>query len=351
MKNLSFSKTNPFSDVQLEQLVSIYPESVVLDESLSIRCVSHSILDATGYTLNELLGKSLSVLSHAHDLDALMSYKLASGCFQEEQVEIRTKSGGLITFEISGASFGSLHLLKLKNLDEINLIYDRVTEKTQELDRFVYLSAHALRGPLATIKGLTHLAKQTYDRAELDFILQQIDNFSESLDGKLHRLIYFAESDKAMESSSETVSLPDVFQTLAKIREDYVDTINLECKGNDAGFAFDHGATVISLLQNVAAFCLQQSRGKDHKLTLDVHANPHVVEIVFRASGFAFPSTLLEKMKTINFGYSEILNHPELINCYAAKKIMFKMKGSIQFVPAHSHEMVVLMTIPQTLTR
>ena len=56
---------------------------------------------------------------------------------------------------------------------------------------------------------------------------------------------------------------------------------------------------------------------------------------------------LREKLSTTNFGYSEILLHQELVNCYAAKKIIFKLRGDIHFVINAIHEVVILITIPR----
>ena len=67
--------------------------------------------------------------------------------------------------------------------------------------------------------------------------------------------------------------------------------------------------------------------------------------MVFEFADFELSDSLKEKLSNTNFGYSEILHYPELINCYAAKKIIFKLRGDIQFILTPSHEVVVLMTV------
>ncbi len=342
------------SEVDLRQRIgSIFPDSVILDNRFNFISISQNILEAIGYTRAELHGMPVSCLSPASNMEELLEHKLRPGYFAEEPIEIRSKMGDAIMYSISGfylgliAEVNGMIVLKFKNLDEINLMHDRLEAKTIEVDRFVYLSAHALRGPLATLKGLINLARISKDPEEMDFLVQQMDSFAEKLDDKLHRLIYFAESDKGDESLVQELTLQSVCEALsANIQEGSVDhPVHFQCLSGDLSQVFGNGETVLSLLRNLALFFCQQPKETDNQLLLDTHSNLGATEIIIRAKGFLMSDSLKERLSNTNFGYSEILQYPELINCYAAKKIIFKLKGDMQFMLTPSGEVVVLITV------
>jgi signal transduction histidine kinase len=340
-----------------QRIGSIFPDSVILDNQFNFVSISQNILDATGYNRFELLGTSVSRLANTYDLRSHLEEKLRSGFFEEETLDIASKDGGKIVYSISGFYFGlitdinGLIVLKFKNLDEISLTYERHETKINELDNFVYLSAHALRGPLATIKGLINLSKSTKDINEINLFVQQMETFADRLDDKLHRLIFFAESDKGYESYDQEIALESICKTLAaEINEVSIrQSIHFKCEAFDKSICFQNGEVTLSLLRNLVSFFCQQPTTTDNLLLLDAHANASAMEIILRAKGFLLSESIREKIKATNFGYSEILSYPELINCYAAKKAIFRLKGSIQFILTSSVDVVVLITFPNDM--
>jgi hypothetical protein len=341
------------SDIR-QRIGSIFPDSIILDNQFNFVSISQNILEATGYCREELHGKSVAAFSRKNDLKKLLQEKLLHGFFEEEQFEICKKNEGSIIYGISGfymgliAEINGIIVLKFKNLDEINLMYDRLEAKTTELDRFVYLSAHALRGPLATMKGLINLSKTTTSPAEQNFIMSQLDIFADKLDDKLHKLIHFAESDKGYESSVHELSIEAVCEALKKsISESSVDhPVQFQHEEIDQTLILENGEVVLSLLRNLVLFFCNQSKVKDNQLLMDIHSSASATEFFLSARGFTLEDSVKEKLITSNFGYSEILNYPELINFYSAKKIVFKLRGDIQFIISSSG-MFVLITVPR----
>jgi signal transduction histidine kinase len=344
---------NIISDADIRRLIgSIFPDSVILDNRFNFISISGNILETVGYTRAELQGTPISRLSSTSNIQEIIEEKLLCGYFAEERFEIRSKAGNTIMYAISGfylgliAEVNGMIVLKFKNLDELDLMHDRLEAKTLELDRFVYLSAHDLRGPLATMKGLINLAKICKNRKEMDFLIRQMDSFAGKLDDKLHRLIYYTESDKGDESIVRDLSLKSVCDELStNIQEGSIDhPVHFKCLSGDPAQVFKNGEAILSLLRNLVLFFCQQQKRTDNYLILDTHFNLDTADLRLRSKGFLLSDSLKEKLSNINFGYSEILRYPELINCYAAKKIIFKLKGNIQFMVMPSHEVVVLIT-------
>lgn len=184
------------------RIEDMFPDSLLVNNRFQIISLSKNLRESLNFTSEELGGESINMLSQHGDLESELREQLREGVFDETQILLTSKDGQSILFSISGfylgllADVNNLIILKLRNLDEINLMYNRLEAKTAEVDRFVYLSAHSLRGPLATMKGLLNLLKMSKNEEEKIFLMEQIDLFGQKLDNKLHSLIYFAESDK-----------------------------------------------------------------------------------------------------------------------------------------------------------
>jgi light-regulated signal transduction histidine kinase (bacteriophytochrome) len=333
---------------------AIFPDVIVLNNEFRVVAMSQNILDGIGYGREELLNRSVRCLSRNTDLEQQLKEKLRQGYFVDEHFEIHGKSDKAIHYTISGFYLGiisdtnGLIVLRLRNQDEINLQHDKAEAKTAEIDRFVYVSAHALRGPLATMKGLINVARTYSTTDELTFLTNQLEQYAEKLDDKLHKLIYFAESDKGHEAPSKTISLGHLLHEIeATIINSHIDhQVNFSCMASDKSMAFENGEVLLSLFRNLIRFFCHQQKEYKNELKLDVHSNPDMTEIVLQAKGFLPNDLLKAKLSAVGFSYSEILNYPELINYYAVKKIVFKLRADIQFVLSEGNDVTVLINIP-----
>ncbi len=339
------------SEVQ-QQIGMIFRDHIILDAKFRFISISQNILDAMSYSREELLGKSVKLFSRNSNLEDELGLHLQPGYFADELIELHRRDGAALLFSISGFYLGlisdinGLIILKLVNQDEITIEHDRLADKTLEIDRFVYVAAHALRGPLATIRGLANLAVNHADTDELKFIVNHINDNARKLDEKIYNLIYFSESDKGFEVNSNPVSATDLTAHLESIALSAMPGNSPAVKCT-AVRDFENGEMIRSLFGNLVSFFARQNVSSNPEFHLDAHARGNVIEIVFYARGFAHHSLLKQKMSIVNSGYSEILNHPDLLNFYAAKKVLFRLRGEMQFVLAGRDEYTVLMTIPQ----
>jgi nitrogen-specific signal transduction histidine kinase len=337
------------------RIASIFHDCVILDPLFNVVTVSQNILETTGYTGDDLQGKSISVFSSTFDLRKLIEEQLRSGYFDEQYFSIECKNGEQMPYLIKGfymgliADVNGLIVLKFKNLNETHRINTELTAKTKELDEFIYASAHALRGPLATLKGLIHLAGTSKEKEELDFLIKQMGVFAERLDERLHQLIYVSEADKTPQLATEDMDIKSIVKALSIcVSEASIDfRVDFRCPAIDQNQVFQNGNIILSILNNLMLFFCQQPKKRDNKLVFDALSSSSATEIMIRSKGFIFNESLIEKIKNVNFRYSEILNFPELINYYAAKKIMLKLNGTVQFLLIAQDEIVVLLTVPQ----
>lgn len=337
-----------------QRVSAFFPDSVILDNQFRFIAVSQNILDALDYKLCDLYEQSINILSQNVDLKALLEQRLRAGYFEQEKFKIRANNSRMIGFSVSGFYFGliadvnGLIVLKCKNNDEINLIHEKLELKAAELDAFVYMSSHALRGPLATIKGLANLARITKDPKEIEFLIQQIDFFADKLDDKLHRLIVFAETDKGSEHLRGPMPLFSICEKLSVVAlENSIDfPVRFDYDLQDKAMLVENSEIITNLLKNILQFFARQPKAHDNRIVFDSLNSLSATEFIFRGRGFNITDEVVDKLKTLNFGYSQILDHPEFIDCYAAKKIVMKLRGNVQFTLDSSRELVVLITLP-----
>jgi light-regulated signal transduction histidine kinase (bacteriophytochrome) len=336
------------------KIASLFSDFAILDVEFNIVSVSQNILNATGYTTEEVLYKPLSLLSGKSNFITQLEDLLRPGYFEEHRVELFCKGGNAHSYSISGFYMGMTHdsnrliILKFNPIDESKQTI-QVHNLGAEVDEFIYTTSHLLRGPLATLKGLIHLARDPRSKKDMGYLLEQMTVFADRLDEKLHQLIYVAESDKSQKSVPESLFIDAIFDSLAiSIRESSIDfPVNFHSHVADHHQVVEKGELVLPMLNNLVLFFCQQSKTEHNLLVFDALSSSSAIEIIIRSRGFLFNESLIERMEKVNFGYSQILNFPELINFYAAKKIMTKLNGSIQFMLIAGDEMVVLMTVPR----
>ncbi len=332
----------------------IFPDSVILDRQFNIVAVSKNICETLSCNAEEIRGSSVSSIANTSKLQEMLEEKLRPGFFEEYQVEIQTRQDRRIVYSISGfylgliANINDLIILKFRNLDEIRFLHDQLKAKTLELDNFIYHTAHRLRGPLATLKGLIYLARNNDQPDELDFLTSQMTVFADRLDDILHKLIYFAEADKAQEVSSDKVTLASIAEKLRVFAQE-------ECILSLVKFSHhlpepvtwvDNGELILTMLQSIESFFCQQFMLADREIYFSGLSSHSFLEMSLRISGITLTEKLKKKIEKVNFGYVEILNEPELTSLYAAKKIVLKLKGCICFTILDPNEVVVHITIP-----
>ncbi|HEY9004908.1 MAG TPA: HAMP domain-containing sensor histidine kinase [Ohtaekwangia sp.] len=127
-----------------------------------------------------------------------------------------------VTNEISNLSNAYVKLTrKLKTqFDEIQkksqLLEKRNAELqklNEELDRFIYSSAHDLKSPLASMAGLVHLAKREMNVAEHNHYFERMQNSIEKMEGFIRDITDYAKN-KRQQIKTEKINLQTVFNDI-----------------------------------------------------------------------------------------------------------------------------------------
>jgi signal transduction histidine kinase len=352
-KIVDITKSLISSDDLFSILLAIFPDTIFLNLQFNILSLGGSIAADLGYSERELEGSSIQVLSD--ELPTVIGHRLLNGYFEEEKFHVRTKDGEQLMAGLSGFYTGLLTdvngfiVLRFRNLDGVKSFYKKLEAKTDELDQFIYQAAHSLRGPLATIKGLTRIGKAegSHDKGEMEYIVNQIGVFSEMLDEQLHRLTFLAEVDKEEQEPREM----DFTKIDGKLRETVEQhspdrVVNFTSSFEANSFHKTNDALLCSLLINLFSFLVSQPKKSENNLRLELFVDETSTEILIRLHGFSFSEEKRKILADEAHSYAELLRRPDMLFCYAAHKILVKMHGGISFNFLSNEDQVVIIYFP-----
>ncbi|HEY5917777.1 MAG TPA: histidine kinase dimerization/phospho-acceptor domain-containing protein [Chryseolinea sp.] len=343
------------SDESIRQkLPSIFVDSMVVDQHFNIVVISQNVLEFLEFNTEEIKHKSLNYLTGNCDLVSVMKNELTQGYFEERKAFLFSKSNRKITVGISGFYLGLISdingyiILRITNLDEVEVINQQLQQKKAELDNFIYRTAHDLRGPLATIKGLINLLKM--NAGELDRLLPMIDAHANKLDERLFQLVYLAKADLEVEAPSEVVDFNTIETTLRRIIEQnaFVDFLQFHFNAPTAKLMGVNEALLSSLLSNLLFHILSQPMSSlDSIVFFRINREGNVLKVTVGTQGFTTNDLLAKTIRNDEFLYTDLVNYPQFLNFYAVQKIAWKLKARIRinFISSERQRITVLVPI------
>lgn len=336
-----------------QKLTSVFVESIILTNKFDIDLISNDVLDALGYTLEEVQGKSISFLNYKENLQNLLLSNLNRGFFEEVTATLKGRHNKPVAFSISGFYLGLVSdingyiILKVKNLDKVKEQTRSHDSRHEDLDNFVYRAAHDLRGPLASIRGLVGVMKLRKDNSEVDTLLEMLDSCAANLDERLFKLLYLADSHEA-EVPSGDLKLALLEQTLRETLalNCLLDVVNFHFTSDHAEICGVHEHLVQSLLNNIILYIISLPRKDGATINCHISKNDNGLLIQIRAAGFTVGCTIRQALLQRTSLYSELLISPNLINYYAARKIAQAMQAQVRLCFPHEDVQEIDMQIP-----
>jgi hypothetical protein len=323
------------AEIELRNTVGgIFEDIVILDKRFAVACVGINICNLLRCEEKKMVGLPFSNLTGESILEDELCQLPETGFFRERQVLLINSLGEGVSFIISGFYLGliadcnELIVLKFKFVGDLK--EKQLAVNPMDLDDFMYNTSHKLRGPLATLKGLINLLKMDQIDLDKEFIINQMSFFTNRLDDRLHKLIYFAQSDKEMEFSKGKLPLNFIIERL----RDYEDPDNISQKVvvkeylPESLSIVENGQMILVLLQNVKSFFCRNCKN-DCEMSFRVSNLDNYLVFEFVGSGLTLCDEQQQKINIVNIGYTEILKDPEFTELYSAKKITLKLNGSL----------------------
>lgn len=339
------------SETQIRSIIGgIFTDGIILTIRFSIAAVGTDICDLLGHNKEKFNGLPLSSLTGESLIESDLRELLKAGSFTGHQVLLKDKTGNVLMFEVSGFYLGLIadtnDLIVLKFSNKSSKIPTGNPYATRyEFDDFIYATSHSLRGPLATLKGLINLLE--INGGDREFIIDQMRIFAERLDNLLHKLIYFAESDKANEFSTDKLSVKHIAEKLLIYDNNPVlQKMSFREHLTESIIMIENGELTLTLLKNIKSF-FSRIATSSCELTFGSSTDENYTEFVLTAMGIQLSEEQVRKVQITNFGYTEILNDPEFTDLYAAKKIILKLKGDMN-ITLTDCKASARITIPRT---
>ncbi|HWZ21971.1 MAG TPA: hypothetical protein VNW06_04920 [Cytophagaceae bacterium] len=338
-----------------KELGTFFPESIILNTKFEIVAVGKKICTILGFNEKELKHQTIGRITITNHIEDLLKDILIHGFFEEYLLDFKTSKGVNITFRISGIHLGlisdinNLIILNLHDFEEIKQLHNQLEAKSLEIDDFVYQSAHSLRGPLATIKGLINIFNMSKDKAEQDFLISKMSEYAEILDNRLSKLVDFSEMNKVDKGFKQLITLKEICEKACSVIEDAVPQIRFKQKLTCPETIINKGELIIDALKNIITYLLQQSRAEKSEFMFSGSSNNAFSEFEIRTRGIKVTKTEKEKLESLNFSITEILKEPEFSNFYAVKKIISKLKGKICLNFTKSKDCCIYILIPNAV--
>jgi light-regulated signal transduction histidine kinase (bacteriophytochrome) len=228
-------------------------------------------------------------------------------------------------------------ILKIKNLDELDLINNQLRLKNAELEDFIYRTSHDLRGPLATIRGLVNLIRARKDNEELEMLIGLMAERTDKLNERLSQLLYLTLAGREVSTPNNIVDFKVIENKVRKIaNQNEPAFIKLDFLAPEGKL---HGlneiliqALIISLLQHTLSLPMSQL---ERMVSIIIVLDNNSLNVGVESIGFIVDETLKEALSKSEFIYSDIMNYPQLVNYYAAQKIASGLQAQVHF---HLHD-------------
>lgn len=346
-------------DEIIGKLNSFLSDSVILKLNYDIQAVGSDVELMTGFTSEELCGQPLSHLCADHALLQNIKREIGQGYFEGIATSLLDARNCPVKVHISGFYLGLISdingyiILKVKLLEDSTFLKKELVTKKQELDSFIYRTAHDLRGPIATIKGLVNLMKIRKGNHEVDELTSLIEVHANKLDDRLFKLLYMADENSDAEECNGIVHFPSLKHALKDTLENNFQVGNtaFDFYASNDTLYYINERRLTRLLNNVLLYVIGlpietlPTLGA-FTISIDFEVLTNKLKVRIRTRGFLASDEIKEILDQPVSLYNDILNHPFLFNYYVAQREAKKLHGLLLIdFPRHS-EQILSLTIP-----
>ena len=162
-----------FSEENFRAMVEHAPIGIlIIDRSLTWRFVNQRFCEITGYSREELAGKTFLDITFKEDIDNNLTlyHQLLDGKVNEYFFEKRyvRKDGQIIWVRLAVAGVRtdgnySHMVVSVQDIDESKRYEKALELKNEELDLLLYKASHDLKSPVTTLSGLCNLLRHDHE--------------------------------------------------------------------------------------------------------------------------------------------------------------------------------------------
>jgi signal transduction histidine kinase len=218
---------------------------------------------------------------------------------------------------------------KTKELIESNT---QLVKSRSELDSFLYRTSHDIRGPIATLLGLTSLAKLEAKDSLMSTYLEKINVTADKLNEVISRLTNVSQ----INSQPLNVQDTDVFNTINEVvnelKEEYLNGVSFKLVGPPPSNIKTDKILLKIILENLLqnSFKFSDSKERNSFVKLDIQQNGNL-ELIVTDNGVGIKSEYKDKIFDLFFVASET-ERGSGIGLYQALLATQKLNGKIELI-------------------
>ncbi len=202
-------------------------------------------------------------------------------------------------------------------------------QANKELDLFIYRASHDLRGPVATLMGLSQVAQMESDDSVSKTYLNKIYQTADKMSGLLHKL----SAVNAINGKMGEIKLIDFERLIKSVSEHFkskLQTIEFiyEIEPNLTCVSFPRMLKIIltNLIENSLAF--QNPEQQKPYIHLKIQLIENDLEIVIQDNGIGIPTKYGDKIYDMFFR-GTVNSKGNGLGLYLVKKASKKIKGTV----------------------
>lgn len=346
-------------DEIIGRLNSFFTDSVILKMNFNIQSLGSEVESLMGFSSEELAGRAFSTICADHQLRHTIEEKIKRGYFDGVTTSLLDRQNEPVKVTVSGFYLGLISdingyiILKVKLLEDSTFLKKELVTKRQELDSFIYRTAHDLRGPIATIKGLVNLLKMRRGDHEVDEITSLIEVHANKLDDRLFKLVYVTDENNESGNDNGVLDFSSLKEILLRTLKDnfLIDNTIFEFVVNEQTLRNINEHRLTRLLNNVLLYIIGLPIGAvptEGKFTIAIHfkiLETHL-KVGIRTKGFLASDKIREIIHQPISLYNDILNYPFLFNYYVAQREAKLLNGALTVDFMKEDEQAMTLTIP-----
>jgi hypothetical protein len=345
----------PSSDAGILKKIPFFLiDAIVVDVNFNIVTASQTVLNLLEFSMEEVQTKNINYFAGKEDLCSVVREDIVNGFFEEKRTSLFSKTNRCLNVAMSGFCFRlvsheqSYFILKIAQRDAVEMAKQQRQNKNEDLDKFIYRTAHDLRGPLATIKGLINLIKNREDNSEIDRFMLLLDAHANKLDERLFNLVYVAQTHQEKEHVGSITDFNGIETNLRKIIEHnaFVDFLEFHFVAPEKKISEINYVLLSALLSNVLLYLLSLQMQTDQvQVFFRITIEEDYLKITIAAQGFETSESLRFAIHQDESIYINMVHYPQLLNFYGAQKIgeQLNARFDVHFLSTDKQRLSILL--------
>lgn len=324
-----------FSEENFKRIVDNAPIGIlIIDREMKWRFVNQRFCEITGYSREELAGKTFLDITYTEDIENNKNLynRLLSGEVNEYFYEKRyvRKNGQIIWVRLAVAAVRtdgeySHMVVSVQDVDESKK-YQRTLElKNRELDTLFYKASHDLKAPVSTLSGLCHLLRMELPDLNVSESFLHLERTVERLRVQNESLLQLTRiNDWAPEISST------LLHQLVSERLKSIPVRGADIRLTDLDVFINTDSKLLSIvIGNIVQNALIYRKPVGHsRLLVDYVGMPGQSKISISDNGIGIPTQELDHIFNMFHKASESSNGSGM-GLYIARKAVEKLNGEI----------------------